>query len=247
MSNIISTNIRKLANLAGYDFIKLKKQHSRIETHLPNIIERYGINCVIDVGANRGQFASRIRSGGYKGHIVSFEPLKKAFEELQKACSTDNKWQAHNFALGSENGTFDLNVSACDVFSSFLGESKAGSKIFNEKLGVDRVEQIEVKRLDTIYDEVVPRESKGKALLKMDTQGFDREVFLGAEGCLPSIVSLLSEVSVIPIYENCPDYIELLSIYRKAGFELSGAYPVTREPDSLILIELDVVMVKKQA
>ena len=59
---------------------------------------------------------------------------------------------------------------------------------------------------------------------------------------LNKVVALQSEISVMPLYEGMPDYIESLNVFRQAGFELTGLYPVSRDPGSLQLIELDCVM-----
>jgi hypothetical protein len=78
--------------------------------------------------------------------------------------------------------------------------------------------------------------------LKMDTQGFDLQVFAGAKRSLPKVLALQSEISIQPIYEGVPEYLEALEVYTKAGFVISGLYPVSRDKDTLALIELDCVM-----
>ena len=90
-------------------------------------------------------------------------------------------------------------------------------------------------------DGVIPRE--GRLFPKMDTQGYDLEVFRGAHLLLPNIKSLLSELSLIPIYDGMPTYLQALSTYQAAGFSVSGFYPVTRN-EKLALNEVDCVMVR---
>ena len=48
------------------------------------IMKRAGISLVLDVGANVGQYAKIARKAGYKGQIVSFEPLGQAFSKLAR-------------------------------------------------------------------------------------------------------------------------------------------------------------------
>ena len=42
------------------------------------------IDLLLDVGANEGQYALRMRRAGFQGRIVSFEPLSDAFAALER-------------------------------------------------------------------------------------------------------------------------------------------------------------------
>src|SRR6056300_765065 len=57
------------------------------------ILNYFDINSVIDVGANIGQYALELRDLNYKGDIVSFEPLEKEFQILEKKSFRDSKWK----------------------------------------------------------------------------------------------------------------------------------------------------------
>ena len=58
--------------------------------------EKHGVSVVFDVGANSGQYALELRKHGFRGNIVSFEPLSSAFAKLKQNASADNKWQTIN-------------------------------------------------------------------------------------------------------------------------------------------------------
>ena len=51
------------------------------------VIRATGASIVIDVGAGIGQFVGWLRSEGYEGRIVSFEPVTEAFAQ----CSSDGR------------------------------------------------------------------------------------------------------------------------------------------------------------
>lgn len=244
MSNIISRAFHRVAKAIGYDLVRIKRNHQYLYPHLLGLLSRHGVDCVIDVGANVGQYASHLRAQGYRGRIVSFEPSRVCFEALEKACSSDPLWDVHNMALGAADGELEFTVMSSNVFSSFRSPSSYGKEHFSEAMKPEGVELVPVKRLDGIFDDLVLRAGASRVFLKMDTQGFDSEVFAGARGCMKHIVGLQSEIPVRRIYSGVSDYLDILAEYRQEGFEVTGFFPVTREQTNLVLIEFDVVMVR---
>ena len=59
--------LQKNANMAGLEILKTAHNHYSIDSHLINVISNYSIECVIDVGANTGQYAQFLRRIGYTG------------------------------------------------------------------------------------------------------------------------------------------------------------------------------------
>jgi len=200
--------------------------------HLKDFLALLNINCVLDVGANRGQFAHDLRGVGYDGHIISFEPIQNEFSALSQSFTDDLKWQGYQFALGRESKSLSLNVSRLTVMSSFLKSAHETST---------ECQEVEIKRLDTLFPELVKDIPHPRVFLKMDTQGYDLEVFKGASGCIAEIVALQSELSVQPYYENMPHYLEALETYESFGFELYNLSVVNRG-SSGGLLELNALM-----
>jgi len=86
---------------------------------LKSIFERFKIDLVLDVGANEGQFAKKLRAF-YAGEILSFEPVSASFGKLAAAALPDPHWRAYNIALGSSDTTQTIHVADNTVFSSLL-------------------------------------------------------------------------------------------------------------------------------
>jgi len=204
-------------------------------------------NVVLDVGANRGQFGKLLREIGFEGDIISFEPLKETFQELSKASAGDPKWHTYHCALGSATETTEINFTSASEFTSFLNPSDYGKEVRSTQVQIEQKETVEVKKLDDVFADVISKCSgtNHQIFLKMDTQGFDQEVFKGAEKSLDQIVGLQSEIAILPLYDGMPDYVESLVSFRNKGFELTGLFPVSRDQQSLILIEMDCVMRRK--
>lgn len=129
-----------------------------------------------------------------------------------------------------------IHVYEESVYSSFL-----------EKLDSQQgltPQEVQVKRLDDIFPSLIQGIESPKVFLKMDTQGFDLEVFKGAAGCLEHIVGIQSELSIQPIYKGMPHYLEALQVYESAEFELFNLSPVNRTDNGRI-IELNCFMRRK--
>ena len=100
--------------------------------------------------------------------------------------------------------------------------------------------------IETLNRVLTPHTLKGRRiLLKMDTQGYDLNVFKGASKYYANIACLLTEISLQQIYQKMSDYHETLSFYESKGFAVSGLYPVSRQKDSSV-IEMDCFMINTQ-
>jgi FkbM family methyltransferase len=195
-------------------------------TQLRDVLRQLRINCVLDVGANRGQFAGDLRGIGYDGHIISFEPLPREYTVLASVFDHDAKWHGVPVALGDRDGVASMNVVPdLTVISSMLRPL--------HKVNIQTCE-VKVRRLDDLFPALVKHIAHPRVLLKMDTQGYDLKVFAGATGCLNDIVALQSEVSVTPLYAGMPHYTDALSVYERHGFELIGLSLASRTPAGAI-------------
>ena len=240
----IST-LRSAQELARkHDLLVLRNSESNyFHPHLARVLNRLHIKVVVDVGANDGRTVDELREMGFDGHIVSYEPTPALFARLHERFASDPSWSGHQVAVGSAAGTLPLNTYSADVFNSFLRPSRFGASRFRPLAG-DVLETIDVPvvRLDDVWDIHVPA---GRTLLKIDTQGFDLEVLRGAVACLSSIDAVLTEMPVNAIYEGAPAMSETFAFMERAGFELSGLFPVARDAQGLRLVEVNGVFFRR--
>jgi FkbM family methyltransferase len=230
--------------LSWFDREKVLVKHL-VHRHVATVLRLYRVNCVIDVGANHGQYARRLRGAGYKGHIVSFEPVAETFARLQASAAGDPRWHTMPYALGREDGVSTINVVP-GTLSSVLAPTEFGSDRY-EQLRAATSEDITIRRLDGLLDELVADVPDPRLYLKLDTQGFDVEVFAGLGDRVAEFVGMQSEVSVMPIYEGMPPMDEALRIYQAAGFEITALYPVSRQSRTGRVVEFDCVLVRADA
>lgn len=219
-----------------------------LDLHLLRIFTALAINCVLDVGAHQGDFGQDLRRIGYRGHIVSFEPVARNFEGLSRAASGDPLCRIFPFALGERDGHADINVFSGSTFHSLLEPNDFGREAFGEKLALERTERIEIKRLDQVLESCLAGIPTPRLYLKMDTQGYDLAVVEGAGAALSRVLALQTEVALQPIYQDMRTTLcNMVPELQRRGFRVTGLFPVTRDKtDGLQIIELDCVMIRSR-
>ena len=81
---------------------------------LVGLIKKLEMNIFLDVGANRGFFSKHLRSSGYNGRLISFEPIPGDSLHIIKLAANDPNWTVCNYALGAESGNKDFQINLCE-------------------------------------------------------------------------------------------------------------------------------------
>lgn len=186
------------------------------EQYLKRLLKELSVDCVLDVGANIGQYALMLREYcHYEGLIISFEPTPEVLRTLLRNSRRDRLWEVRGIALGNFNGhaVFHTTPSADSVGNSFLERRQEHKNLIDV--------EVEVCKLSGILPGLQKTFGFSRPFLKMDTQGFDLEVFSGAREVIHSIVGLQSELAVEPVYNGAPGWHEAIAVYEQAGFTLS--------------------------
>jgi FkbM family methyltransferase len=231
----IRASLRRAANgvLAplGVEIVRseLLRRHFRDtgDGRVQAALQRHGIELVIDIGANVGQFAAALLRHGYCSHIVSVEPLPDAHALLCEAAAAHSSWTvAEPMALGPRAGTVMLQVAGNSVSSSVLTmlERHVAAAPDSRPAGTVAVKQ------DTVDAAFAERVEGARTLIKIDTQGYEREVLLGASRCLQSVDLVLMELSVVPLYQGQWLWLEAIQFMREHGFDLMFLQPDFADP-----------------
>jgi FkbM family methyltransferase len=202
-------------------------------------LRQFDIDLVLDVGANKGQFASEIRQCGYVGRIVSFEPLSQAHVELLQSRAEDPLWDAYpRCALGDHNGEVEINIAGNSESSSILPmlESHRSAAPESEYQGK---EIVSIKTLDAVAGQYL--KDARAPFLKIDTQGFEWHVLDGARDTLPHIKGILVELSLVPLYEGQHLWREVIDRLEDEGFILWAFKPVFSDQASGRTLQVDGV------
>lgn len=178
------------------------------------------LGSVVDVGANRGQFALVARRVHPTAKIIAFEPLSTPGLRFSRVFRRDNNVTLHAVAIGKRSADAEFHVSASDDSSSLLPISNLQEETF-PGTKQRRVERVKVRRLSDVVD---PSDLLAPALIKIDVQGAELEVLLGVGELLALFDYICVEASFVEFYSGQPLANEVLSYMSDCHFTLSGVY-----------------------
>jgi len=218
------------------------------QRHLRRLLKHLDVDCVFDVGANYGQYAEMLRNDvGFKGRIISFEPMPDAIATLRTKSANDPKWTIEAMALSSSSGTQSFNIMKSHQFSSLGSPMHSEAGIFKDMNTVERTVEVQTETLEHAFDRLQKAHGFSRPFLKMDTQGFDVDIVRAAGAVMPFFLGMQSELAVKRIYEQSVDFRDAIAVYNEAGFDLSafvpnnaGHFPRLIETDG-IFIRRDII------
>ena len=165
------------------------------------------------------------------------------YDVLAARAAADPRWKVLNLAFGEKQGVAQINVSEASVFSSIRPQLPAAAA-FNPESRVIRQETIRIARLDDAFAEF----PKGRAFLKIDTQGYEEQVLMGGASCISEFLGVQMELPIIHLYEGTWRFHEAIAYMNEQGFEISNIAPVNYDrADPMSLLEVDCVFRLRRA
>ncbi len=185
-------------------------------TEHDRILAGLQLNTVVDIGANRGQFALCIRRLYPDAQIFSFEPLSKPAGAWMRSFGDDARARLFKKAVALQSGSATMHVSRWDVSSSLLPFAQAQHENFLLTEEASR-EVVETTTLEACIDEQVLRDP---ALLKLDVQGFELSALQGCGRLLERFRYVYVESSFIELYVGQALATEVIGFLFSRGFSL---------------------------
>jgi FkbM family methyltransferase len=229
---------RLWARRAGVDIRRFNAIEST-DARLVRQMEFHSVEFVLDVGANDGGYGRALRDAGYRGDILSFEPLTQAHAALQRITSGDPRWHvAARMALGAQDTEISINIAGNSVSSSILPMNHLHAQAAPQSRYQGQ-EPVPLRRLDGIDDPGLGRATS--VMLKIDTQGYEMAVLRGAESTLPRIRGVQVELSTVALYQDQPVYDEVMTFLQSRGFVLWNVIPGFVDRQSGRMLQFDGV------
>jgi FkbM family methyltransferase len=228
----------------GFDVVRYNPQKSH-EAALARLLAARKIDTVLDIGANEGQYATMVRRAGFRGKIISFEPLVEAYSKLRQAAARDPLWTvAPRMALGDHEGTLLMHVASNSVSSSALSMLDAHLRAAPESAYVGS-ETVPVSRLDTVVEDM--RVDGQNLFVKVDVQGFEPKVLEGAPRLLDRIRGVQLELSLVPLYDGETLFLCQVHSLARKGFELWGLVPSFVDKETGRTLQVDGIFFRPDA
>lgn len=184
------------------------------------ILKTLKCDTVIDIGANRGQFALAARLCYPDASIISFEPLHAPAKLFKEIFKNDSKTKLHISAISSNCGKSLIHISARDDSSSLLPISSLQKRIFpgTEEVGTTEID------IGPLTDFVNKNVIVAPALLKLDVQGFELEALRGCESLLPRFDFVYCECSFVELYTGQSLAADVIAWLAEREFHIIGIY-----------------------
>jgi FkbM family methyltransferase len=178
------------------------------------------LRTIVDVGANRGQFALAARHCFPAALIISFEPLARPAAKYQAIFAGDARTKLIDAALGPKSGDAVIHVSERDDSSSLLPVTAAQNLVFpgTAQFGTATV------HITQLAEHLPASAIETPALLKLDVQGFELQVLAGCEDVLECFAWVYAECSFMELYAGQAFADEIIAWLRERGFALRGVY-----------------------
>ncbi|WP_141719665.1 FkbM family methyltransferase [Roseivirga misakiensis] len=233
--------VKKWSRKLGFEIVRYPNDHLLRRVKLYN---HFMVDCLIDIGANQGQFASLSRKLGFNGRIISFEPTSFAYQRLKANSQNDPSWECLNLGVGDKNEKAFINVSQNSVSSSLLDLEDSHKEAAPASTFESR-EEIEVKTIDSLFPELGLQQHRS-IMLKLDVQGFEMMVLKGAENSLKDIVGIQLEMSLTELYKGESLFDDMNAYIVSKGFDLYSLEPGFYDPESGRLLQVDGVYFKNR-
>jgi FkbM family methyltransferase len=172
---------------------------------------------VVDVGANVGDWTATLLSFYRPAKLICVEPDPRLALHLRQRFAGNDIVTVSEHAVGSAPGKAQLNVMEDSVFNSLRKPVESVQGLYPASFRVTKTVDVEVRTLDSLL-----AGGGSIKLLKIDVQGFEREVLAGAKEVLARTNFVLMEANFQPHYEGEAGFHELQELMRAHGFSLSN-------------------------
>jgi len=183
------------------------RQH--IDTEAPTIVDG---GAAVDAGEDH--IGAYLESFSHP-EIHAFEPRPTAAQSVNREYGHLETVTVHDVAIGPTESMIEINVSEEGGSSSPFKPKDLEQR--GRRTTIQNTIKVQQVRLDDILTD-------GADIIKLDVEGYEKEVLKGATNALSDAKAVLCEVQFYPYYEGAVSFIEITEFLRERGFQLYNIY-----------------------
>ena len=203
VKELLKKNINSVLNFFGFELIKYYPEikHKTFDEIYKELINN-NETLIFDVGANQGQSISRFNRLFSRKKIHAFEPIQNEYNKISKKYYDDNSIKINNYSLGDKQEKKEFYVNEYSGSSSFHETNKNTDWFFyrSKQLNISEKNFTKEKKLvdvNTIDNYCKTNKIEFIDILKIDTQGYEENVLLGATNMIKNKKIKFIELEII--------------------------------------------------
>jgi FkbM family methyltransferase len=235
-ANPLKKIVQRLFNSIGLEVRRRPDEHPR--RSLLGVLQQarsVGLSpaTIIDVGAAYGSFALLFNNVFPDAKYILVEPLEEYIPFLESVTKSLQGAEYILAAATAESGEVVINVHPDLVGSSLYLEDEESNN------GVPRT--VRAVALDSLLDDRI----EAPFLIKVDVQGAELDVLLGAERTLRNTEYVILEVSLFDFFKGGPQFHDVVTFMKSRGFVAYDILGLQYRPLDSALSQVDIVFVKE--
>lgn len=217
-------------------------EHNAAQLKIHSFLKANKVSTLIDIGASSGEFTSNVLLFNDGVRAFLFEPVKKAFKDLNRKYGSNKLIRLYNLAIGGQDGEVQFYENDYYFSSSILSMNDDHKAEFPQTSKFQsRI--VKMAKLSSIVD---VNDIQRPLLIKIDVQGYEREVISGAKSILSIADFLIIEVSFHELYSQQPLFDEIYTLLKDLGFNFKGnLYQIYSSKSSKVL-QADALFVREK-
>jgi FkbM family methyltransferase len=222
-----------------------------VKWHVPHpahdlfeLLKLYRVETVFDIGANSGVSGEYFRNIGFAGKIVSFEPVRDLYRQLQEKAIKDPLWLSENVAIGDQEGEQEINLTGgFGAANSFLVSTGHMEQVAPELATIGR-QMVKVRTLHSVIEEHYQRGNR--LFLKIDAQGYEKKILEVAGDQLSKVVGMRIEFSIVRSYEGEPLICDMLPYLYELGYRVCAIEEAWSNRTTQEVYQVDAVLFRPE-
>lgn len=185
-------------------------------------VSHLDIQTIIDIGANKGQFAQKMCRQFPQAQIFAFEPLPLPYQILQQwGDRQHSSIHTYNLALGDRVDKLEINSHVLFTASSSLLPT---TELCEDLYPMVREQEKIIVHQSTLDGEMEPWQNQlvQELLVKIDVQGYEDRVIQGGQKTLSQAKACILEISLDGLYEGQCQFRDIFPLLDNLGLRYAG-------------------------